>query len=313
MGMDDITIKAGETIPEPNLVYDTAHVASVVFDTSAVNKDIAGTYKVVFVITGIDGSTMNVEKTCTVTEKETESKPLYEYVYGMEDIEIQVGEDVSVSQITYAHVASIVCDTSAVDKNVAGTYKIVFMITGVDGSTVNVEKTCTVTENTALISLRNEMSEKIDKLGENKFTEPEFQEQWKVETDSAKAQINTMNTEEEMQGVIDSLTEKMNTLLSSQQLCIAKQGYVKILHEYRDSMSYETNSLKEMADTAATTAEEKINASTTVDEASSALENGKSEIQRIANQDETVISELKKQAEDKMNAGMDEVKYLNQK
>ena len=309
MGMDDITIKAGETIPEPNLVYDTAHVASVVFDTSAVNKDIAGTYKVVFVITGIDGSTMNVEKTCTVTEQETESKPLYEYVYGMEDIEIQVGEDVSVSQITYdeAHVASIVCDTSAVDKNVAGTYKIVFMITGVDGSTVNVEKTCTVTENTALISLRDEMSEKIDKLGENKFTEPEFQEQWKVETDSAKAQINTMNTEEEMQGVIDSLTEKMNTLLSSQQLCIAKQGYVKILHEYRDSMSYETNSLKEMADTAATTAEEKINASTTVDEASSALENGKSEIQRIANQDETVISELKKQAEDKMNAGMDEV------
>ena len=198
-GMQDFEVKLGDAVPNPNLSYDADHVASVTVDTSEVDTSEPGTYKIIFVIVGMDGETVNVEKTCTVLDNEEpapkpedpDKKELHDYVKNLDDIEMQVGSDIPVPTVSFdgSVIESVTIDTSAVDKDTVGAYPITYVITGLDGSVENVEKECRVVEDAALEDLRDEMCAKIDALGEDKFTESEFQSKWEREAEAAKAKL----------------------------------------------------------------------------------------------------------------------------
>lgn len=216
-GMQDFEVKLGDAVPNPNLSYDADHVASVTVDTSEVDTSVPGTYKIIFVIVGMDGETVNVEKTCTVLDNEEpapepedpDKKELHDYVKNLDDIEMQVGSDIPVPTVSFdgSVIESVTIDTSAVDKDTVGAYPITYVITGLDGSVENVEKECRVVEDAALEDLRDEMCAKIDALGEDKFTESEFQSKWEREAGAAKAKIRTMTEEEDMQAEVDAFTD----------------------------------------------------------------------------------------------------------
>ncbi|WP_368370341.1 hypothetical protein [Ruminococcus sp. RTP21484sp1_RTP31023st1_H8_RTP31023_210422] len=311
-GMQDFEVKLGDAVPNPNLSYDTDHVASVTVDTSEVDTSEPGTYKIIFVIVGMDGETVNVEKTCTVLDNEEpapepedpDKKELHDYVKNLDDIEMQVGSDIPVPTVSFdgSVIESVTIDTSAVDKDTVGTYPITYVITGLDGSVENVEKECRVVEDAALEDLRDEMCAKIDALGEDKFTESEFQSKWEREAEAAKAKIRTMTEEEDMQAEVDAFTDITNSIIAEQQLFVAKAGYVNILKKYHAGFSYETNAQKQFADDAMAAAIDKINAANTVDEAASALDAGKESIRRIGEQDADFVDELKESARKKLNA-----------
>ena len=311
-GMQDFELKVGDAAPNPNLSYDTDHVASVTVDTSAVDMSTSGVYKIVFVITGINGETINVEKTCIVNEggkpapepEVPDKKELHDYVKNLDSIELQVGSDIPVPTVSFdgSVIKSVTIDTSAVKKDTAGTYPIIYIITGLDGSVENIEKECRVVEDTALEDLRDEMCAKIDTLGEGKFTESEFQSKWSREAEAAKAKIRTMTDEGDMQNEIDAFTDITNSIIGEQQLFVAKAGYVNILKKYHAGFSYETNAQKQFADDAMAAAIDKINAANTVDEAASALDEGKESIRRIGEQDADFVGELKESAKKKLNA-----------
>lgn len=308
MGMQDFEMNQGEEISVPEISFDETYVDSVDIDTSTIDKDTAGVYKFTYVIKGVDGSTVNVEKQCTVKAVETPAEPevkeLYEYVYGMQDFEVKLGDAVPNPNLSYDadHVASVTVDTSAVDKDTVGAYPITYVITGLDGSVENVEKECRVVEDAALEDLRDEMCAKIDALGEDKFTESEFQSKWEREAEAAKAKIRTMTEEEDMQAEVDAFTDITNSIIGEQQLFVAKAGYVNILKKYHAGFSYETNAQKQFADDAMAAAIDKINAANTVDEAASALDAGKESIRRIGEQDADFVDELKESAKKKLNA-----------
>ena len=330
-GMDDITMTAGEEIPEPSVSFDTEHVVSVSVDKSAVDKDTAGIYKIVFAIKGVDGSAMDIEKNCIVqgnaedayqeedgqeaivTAQDptiTTASNLADSVYGMTDLEMQVGESVPVINLTYdeTKIASVTTDTSAVNTSAVGTYKIIYRITGVDGTVENVEKVCTVSEDSEVVKLREDMCKQIDALGKDKFTESRYQKKWDETADAAKAQIRKLKTAEEMQAVVDSASKAADDIVAAQQLYIAKQGYLKLLNEYYDSFVFDSDSLKEMADEVMKNTEADINESTTVDEASKALDAGKAELRKIGDQDSSVLSELKDKVRGKINEERNSIK-----
>ena len=334
MGMDDYEIKVGESVPNPNLVYDIDHVASVTIDTSDVNNAVAGTYKVIFTIVGMDGETVNVEKTCTVVDVENpapdpdpnpepspnpdpepdqnpdvDKKDLHEYVQNINDIEMQLGAEIPIPTVSFdgSAIATVAIDTSAVNKDAVGTYKIVYVITGIDGSVENVEKECRVVEDTALEDLRDEMCAKVDILGDGKFTESDFQSKWNREAEAVKAKIRTMTDEDAMQAAVDAFTDTTNSIIGEQQLFVAKTGYINILKKYHAGFSYETNAQKQFADDAMAAAIEKINAANTVDEAASALDTGKESIRRIGEQDADFVDELRETARKELNATKDSI------
>ena len=331
-GMDDITMNAGEEIPEPSVSFDAEHVISVSVDKSTVDKDTAGIYKIVFSIKGVDGSTMDIEKNCIVqgnagdayqenedgqeaivTKQDptiTTASNLADSVYGMTDLEMQVGESVPVINLTYdeTKIASVTTDTSAVNTSAVGTYKIIYRITGVDGTVENVERVCTVSEDSEVVRLREDMCKQIDALGKDKFTEARYQKKWDETANAAKAQIRKLKTAEEMQAVVDSASKATDDIVAAQQLYIAKQGYLKLLNEYYDSFVFDSDSLKEMADEVMKNTEADINESTTVDEASKALDAGKAELRKIGDQDSSVLSELKDKVREKINKERSSIK-----
>ena len=169
MGMQDFEMNQGDEIQAPEVSFDEAYIKSVDIDTSAVDKDTAGVYKIVYIITGVNGNTMNVEKQCTVKAVEKPSdttKELYEYVMGMEDLQIKVGEDIPQPNLAYdtTYIKSVDIDTSAVDNTKAGTYKIIFSITGTDGRTAVVEKQCTVIEDGEEPAPEKSLSEYVENI-----------------------------------------------------------------------------------------------------------------------------------------------------
>lgn len=327
-GIADLEMDQGGTVPQPSLTYDTAYVASVTLDTSAVDVNTPGIYKITFLITGTDGSSMTVEKNCTVKTVETEApvdpnpdpdpdpnpnpdpdpnpdpnpdennKKLEDYVTNMADLEMEAGDSIPSVDVSYdtTYVASVTLNTSAVDPNTAGSYKIIYVITGVDGTIVNVEKTCVVNENREVVALRTQMCEAVDALGQDKFTEKQFQKKWEDTAASSKAQINTMKTKDEMQAVVDAAAKAADSILSEQQLYIAKQGYIKILTQYRDSFTYETSGQKSKAFDAAEGGINSINEAGTIEDASAAMETAKEKIRKIGEQDSSFIDELKADA-----------------
>ena len=105
MGMQDFEMNQGEEINVPEISFDETYVDSVDIDTSTIDKDTAGVYKFTYVIKGVDGSTVNVEKQCTVKAVETPAEPevkeLYEYVYGMQDFEVKLGDAVPNPNLSY--------------------------------------------------------------------------------------------------------------------------------------------------------------------------------------------------------------------
>lgn len=169
MGMQDFEMNQGDEIQAPEVSFDETYIKSVDIDTSAVDKDTAGVYKIVYIITGVNGNTMNVEKQCTVKAVEKPSdttKELYEYVMGMEDLQIKVGEDIPQPNLAYdtTYIKSVDIDTSAVDNTKAGTYKIIFSITGTDGRTAVVEKQCTVIEDGEEPAPEKSLSEYVENI-----------------------------------------------------------------------------------------------------------------------------------------------------
>ena len=58
-------------------------------------------------------------------------KELYEYVMGMQDFEMNQGDKIQAPEVSFdeAYIKSVDIDTSAVDKDTAGVYKIVYIIT----------------------------------------------------------------------------------------------------------------------------------------------------------------------------------------
>lgn len=68
---------------------------------------------------------------------EEEKRSLDEYVEGLDDIEIQLGDDLPSPRVSYddTKVVSVSLDTSKVDKNTIGVYTISYIIKGVDGTT----------------------------------------------------------------------------------------------------------------------------------------------------------------------------------
>lgn len=238
------------------------------------------------------------------TEKELDT-----YVQGITDIEIQAGDEIPTANLYYdtEHISSVSVDTSRVDRNTVGVYTITYVIKGVNGTTKKVDKQCTVVENTELKNLRDYMCSKVDELGAGKFTEAEYKAKWDKAAAEAKSRINTMTNEQDMQQVVDAVTQTASSILSEQQLYVAKQGYVNIIQKYYATFSYETTAQKNMAEKAMKEAVDSINKATTVDEAAKALNEGKDKIRKIGVQDESTINEIRTAAKEEIKAAKNNV------
>ena len=136
---------------------------------------------------------------------EEEKRSLDEYVEGLDDIEIQLGDDLPSPRVSYddTKVVSVSLDTSKVDKSTIGVYTISYIIKGVDGTTKIVNKQCAVSEDPVLKELRKQMCEKAGEIEKGKFTEKDFKSKWDEAVKAAKAEINKKKNEEEMQAVLD--------------------------------------------------------------------------------------------------------------
>ena len=240
-----------------------------------------------------------------------ETKPeLDTYVKGIKDYEIKVGEDIDSSSISYdaEKIASVELDTSKVDTSTVGSYVISYIITGVDGSTMTIDKQCVVVENEKLSALRAEMCAKADAMFKDKFTETEFINEWNDALSSTKEIINNTSDESIMQAALTDLESTGNDILNNQQLYIAQSGYIKILNEYYKSLTFATDSQKDMAQQKLDEATEEISNAGTIDAASKALEDAKAALKDIAEQKDATIDELKAAAKAEIAEKADAIK-----
>lgn len=249
------------------------------------------------------------DKNDSDTSASDENKSLDEYVTGIDDIEMQLGDDIPNPKVSYDNtkVASVSLDTSKVNKDVIGVYTISYIITGLDGTTKVVDKQCTVSENPVLTELRAQMCAKADEMEKGKFTEEEFKNEWDEAVRTAKDEINTKTNEKDMQTVLDNLANTGASLLDAQQLYITKSGYIDELNKHYDSVEFITDAQENMAKAALEDATTKIKKSKTVDEAKSALDEGISQIDKIVAQDESSIDSLKKEAQSKIDEMMSDI------
>lgn len=241
---------------------------------------------------------------------EEEKRSLDEYVEGLDDIEIQLGDDLPSPRVSYddTKVVSVSLDTSKVDKNTIGVYTISYIIKGVDGTTKIVNKQCAVSEDPVLKELRKQMCEKAGEIEKGKFTEKDFKSKWDEAVKAAKAEINKKKNEEEMQAVLDKLTETAASILNDQQLYVTKNGYVGEMYSKFESMEFVTDAQKNMANDVLKDAVAKIKKSETVEDAKQAMDEGIENIEKIAAQDDSSIDALKSEAKKKINAAMDGIK-----
>lgn len=240
-----------------------------------------------------------------------ETKPeLDTYVKGIKDYEIKVGEDIDSSSISYdaEKIASVELDTSKVDTSTVGSYVISYIITGVDGSTMTIDKQCVVVENEKLSALRAEMCAKADAMFKDKFTEADFVEEWNDVLTDAKANINDMDDQETMQDILTDLESTGQDILNRQNLYIAQTGYIKILNEYYKTLTFATNSQKDMAQQKLDEATDEISSAETIDAASKALEDAKAALKDIAEQKDATIDELKAAAKAEIAEKADAIK-----
>lgn len=234
---------------------------------------------------------------------------LSSYVKGIVDIEVQVGDEVPNPEVTFdsAYIESVSVDTSKVNKDEIGVYVISYVITGVDGSTQTVEKQCSVIENENLKSLRESMCAKLDEIDGGRLTEEQFKAEWQQEVDAAKAQINSMTNEDEMQKVVDDTATKIDAVIEKEQLYVAKTGDSKLLDEYYAGLTFDTDALKAMAEKVKEETKNNIENATSVDEAANALEEGKNNLLKISEQDSSIIEKLKAQAKEQMKTTKDSI------
>lgn len=247
----------------------------------------------------------------TGTGTEGETKPeLDTYVKGIIDYEIKVGETLDKSGISYdaEKIASVELDTSKVDTSTVGSYVISYIITGVDGSTMTIDKQCVVVENEKLSALRAEMCAKADAMFKDKFTEADFIKEWNDALSSTKEIINNTSDESIMQAALTDLEATGNDILNNQQLYIAQSGYIKILNEYYKSLTFATDSQKDMAQQKLDEATEEISNAETIDAASKALEDAKAALKDIAEQKDSTIDELKAAAKAEITEKADTIK-----
>ena len=234
-------------------------------------------------------------------EGAVENITLSSYVKGIVDIDLTVGEEVPSPSVTFdsAYVQSVSLDSSAVDTTTEGTYTVTYIITGIDGSTENVDMKCNVKKNDSVDALRQEMCNKVDEMAEGKITEEGFIEEWKAKAEEAKAAINSMTAEEEMQSVLDDLQKVADEIISKQQLSVAKKGYIEVFNSYLNGFKFETEAEQTMADSIAKETIDNINNAETVQAAADALQAGKDKISAIGGQEES-IDKLKESAKEEV-------------
>ena len=184
----------------------------------------------------------------------------------------------------------------------------VYISAGVDGTTKIVNKQCAVSEDPVLKELRKQMCEKAGEIEKGKFTEKDFKSKWDEAVKAAKAEINKKKNEEEMQAVLDKLTETAASILNDQQLYVTKNGYVGEMYSKFESMEFVTDAQKNMANDVLKDAVAKIKKSETVEDAKQAMDEGIESIEKIAAQDNSSIDALKSEAKKKINAAMDGIK-----
>lgn len=236
----------------------------------------------------------------TVTDSDTQAiQSLEKYVQNISNIEVKVGEEITFPDLAYDsnYVASVQVDTEKVNTKEPGVYKIVYIINGLDGSTEEIKKQCFVIENEVINEMRDEMMAMIDSLEDGQaITEKKYKEKWEKEVSSAKSQIYSMITRDEMQAVVDEMAAKASSILASQQLNVAQTGYVKLIKEYYASFTWETNTQKSTADSIVKETVAEIESAESIDAASSALEKGKNRLKSVGEQDEASVEELKAKA-----------------
>lgn len=234
-------------------------------------------------------------------EGAVENITLSSYVKGIVDIDLTVGEEVPSPSVTFdsAYVQSVSLDSSVVDTTTEGTYTVTYIITGIDGSTENVDMKCNVKKNDSVDALRQEMCNKVDEMAEGKITEEGFIEEWKAKAEEAKAAINSMTAEEEMQSVLDDLQKVADEIISKQQLSVAKKGYIEVFNSYLNGFKFETEAEQTMADSIAKETIDNINNAETVQAAADALQAGKDKISAIGGQEES-IDKLKESAKEEV-------------
>lgn len=237
------------------------------------------------------------------------AEELSSYVNGIADVEIQVGDEIPNPEVTFDsnYIESVSVDTSKVNKDVMGAYVISYIITGIDGSTQTVERQCNVVENEGLKASRDEMCAKLDEIDGGRLTEEQFKNEWKEIVDAAKGQINATTDKDEMQKIVDETAGKIDDVIAREQLYTAKTGDTKLIEEHYESLTFATDTLKNLADKALEEAKSNIENATSVDEAASALEAGKDRLSKISEQDATVIDELKSQAKTQMKEAKDAI------
>ena len=232
---------------------------------------------------------------------EENQKPLHSYCGELPDIVVPVGGEIQMPDIDFdrAYVASIYLDTSGVDVSTPGVYTGTYVITGVNAETEKVDVRVTVTEDVHLEELRNKMASRIDKIEDGlEITIEPYAGQWAKAAFDAKEQIYAATSQEEMEQIIKYATEQARTILSAQQLAVAKNGFIDILKELHASLTFDTDSQQEEADRILQDAIDRITAAESVDAASAILEESRTALQNLKS--DVPINDLINQADLKL-------------
>lgn len=140
--LENITVTEGEALPDLKRNLNNAEYIdpnSVNVDIQNVDITVPGTYDISYDFTDIQGNSRTKNITCTVTAN------LPDHVQGMTDLKTELGKELEEPDVTYdEYIDSVICDTSSVDINEAGTYPLTYSILGIDGSMENVDYLATV-------------------------------------------------------------------------------------------------------------------------------------------------------------------------
>lgn len=190
--IDDVTVKEGEVLPS----LKDAFKKTTMIDKNSINANIQdvdvttpGIYKITYTFFDINGEEREKTINCIV------KVDLEKHVEGLDDIEIDCGEDIPEEKLSHDElVENIIRDTDAVKTDKAGTYPVKYTILGVDGEMAEVERTAIVKE--VITSDSNKKAEVTDNdLDTTEETETPVVEAGNIENTSIRD--NTVPTGDE--------------------------------------------------------------------------------------------------------------------
>ena len=138
----DITVKEGEVLPSLKDQFDQTTMIdknSIKADIQSVDVTVPGDYEIKYTFHDIKGVKRQKTISCTVTPD------LEKHVDGLEDIDIELGEELPKADTTYDnYIDEVVRDDSKIDLEKAGSYPVTYTIIGTDGDMLEIEKTATI-------------------------------------------------------------------------------------------------------------------------------------------------------------------------